>query len=122
MGQITVEINGKFYRMACDDGQEDHLYALAKRFDENINQLRGSFGEIGDNRLTVMAGVKVMDELSETQRQLKKIEAEVQDLRDARDAVMRQFEDAEMGLASALVVCAEKVEAVAREMTKPTVS
>ncbi|MBN8999629.1 MAG: cell division protein ZapA, partial [Rhizobiales bacterium] len=57
MAQVNVTINGKIYRMACDDGQEAHLESLAERLNETIDRLRGSFGEIGDQRLTVMAAI-----------------------------------------------------------------
>ena len=30
MGQVNVTISGKTYRMACDDGQEEHLTALGR--------------------------------------------------------------------------------------------
>src|SRR5258708_23589910 len=65
MGQVSVTINGRQYRMACDDGQEDHLTRLAEDLDQRIEQLRTDFGEIGDMRLTVMAALIVADELSE---------------------------------------------------------
>jgi cell division protein ZapA len=29
MGQVNVTINGRAYQVACDDGQEQHLTALA---------------------------------------------------------------------------------------------
>jgi cell division protein ZapA len=64
MAQVTVSIDGKQYRMACDEGQEEHLIDLAERFDRYVSHLKDSFGEIGDQRLTVMAGIMVMDELS----------------------------------------------------------
>ncbi len=28
MAQVTVQIDGKAYRMACEEGQEDHLTEL----------------------------------------------------------------------------------------------
>jgi len=59
MSQVAVQINGKTYRMACDEGQEAHLLDLAMRFEKNISSLKGSFGEIGDQRLTVMAAIMV---------------------------------------------------------------
>ena len=55
MAQVNVSINGRQYRMACEDGQEDHLRPLAKALEERIGTLRGQFGEIGDARLMVMA-------------------------------------------------------------------
>ena len=33
MAQVNVTISGKTYRMACDDGQEEHLTGLAERLD-----------------------------------------------------------------------------------------
>ena len=77
MPQVAVQINGKTYRMACDEGQEAHLLDLAQRFDKYINDLRGSFGEIGDQRLTVMAGVMVTDELVEMKHKLRGVEQEL---------------------------------------------
>jgi cell division protein ZapA len=56
MSQVTVSIDGKAYRMACDPGQEEHLQDLATRFDQYVRHLKESFGEIGDQRITVMAG------------------------------------------------------------------
>ncbi|TCT42852.1 cell division protein ZapA [Martelella mediterranea] len=85
MAQVTVNIDGKAYRMACEAGQEDHLQALAARFDGYIANLRGQFGEIGDLRLTVMAGIMVMDELSDLQAQIDSDAAELQQLRTAAE-------------------------------------
>ena len=65
MPEVNVEINGRKYRMACEAGQEKHLIGLAQRFDAHVEQLKGAVGEIGDNRLTVMAGIAVVDELAE---------------------------------------------------------
>ena len=59
MGQVNATIAGRQYRLACEDGQEDHLLALAKDIDTRIIDLRRKFGEIGDTRLTVMAALTV---------------------------------------------------------------
>ncbi len=87
MAQITVEINDRSFRMACDDGEEDRLIGLAKRFDDNINSLRENFGEIGDQRLTVMAGIMVTDHLAEVERKLKAAEARIEELGKAEASV-----------------------------------
>jgi len=64
MASVNATIAGRQFRLACEDGQEDHLQALAKDMDERIAQLRGKFGEIGDTRLTVMAALMVEDQLA----------------------------------------------------------
>jgi hypothetical protein len=47
MAQVNVTISGRSYRMACDDGEEEHLGELADHLDRTIERLRGEFGEIG---------------------------------------------------------------------------
>ena len=47
MAQVNVTIDGKTYRMACDEGQEAHLENLAMRFDKYVGHLKEGFGEIG---------------------------------------------------------------------------
>ena len=83
VSQVNVTINGRQFRMACEDGQEDHLQQLARDLDERIVALRGQFGEIGDARLTVMAALMVADELAETGKKLKRLEADHAALQDA---------------------------------------
>jgi cell division protein ZapA len=75
MPQIVVSIDGKTYRMACADGEEAHLTGLAADLDGRINELRGSFGEIGDLRITVMAAIMLSDELSDQRRRVAELEA-----------------------------------------------
>ncbi|MBB4006658.1 cell division protein ZapA [Allorhizobium taibaishanense] len=75
MAQVTVTIDGKAYRMACEEGQEPHLIDLASQFDRYVSHLKGQFGEIGDLRVTVMAGIMVMDELSELKRRMTALES-----------------------------------------------
>jgi hypothetical protein len=57
MPQVVVNIDGKTYRMACGEGEEPHLTALAAEVDRKIAELREGFGQIGDLRLTVMAAI-----------------------------------------------------------------
>lgn len=118
MAQIIVTINGRSFRMACDDGEEERLTALARRFDAAIDSLRGSFGEIGDLRLTVMAGIMVTDELAERERRLKLLEDEVASLREARSAHLDQRDRAEAALSRRIGEAAGRIEALAEGLTR----
>ena len=77
MAQVTVTIAGRTYRMACGDGEEEHLAGLAAGLDAKIDEMRRAFGEIGDMRLHVMAAITIADELSETKRRIGTLEEEV---------------------------------------------
>ncbi len=70
MAQVNLTVNGRVYRMACEDGEEDHVAELGQRFDAAINELRGVLGEIGDQRLMVMAGILMTDRLGDTEERL----------------------------------------------------
>ncbi len=117
MPHVSVTINGKTYRMACDEGQEGHLLSLADRFDGYVNQLRGAFGEIGDQRLTVMAGVMVTDELQELEKRLRSLEADVATLKASRDEQIGKALDMESEISRQLMLAAEKVEGLARRLS-----
>ena len=88
MGQVNVTISGRQYRMACEDGQEDHLSGLAQDIDGRITRLRKAFGEIGDQRLTMMVAIMVADELHEASRSVDALKAEAR--RAARGARQRR--------------------------------
>lgn len=113
MAQVTVTIDGKAYRMACDEGQEEHLISLAERFDRYVGHLKDSFGEIGDQRITVMAGIMVMDELVELQKRIKGMETEVATLRKTRDEALLKADKQDSALTGVILELAERIEAVA---------
>ena len=116
MAQVNVQIAGRVYRMACGDGEEDHLRALAARLDRQIADLRGSFGEIGDGRITVMAALTLVDQLGEAERCLAAANAELAVLREARAGADAAVEALAESLADALGAAVERIERVAREI------
>ncbi|KWV49392.1 cell division protein ZapA [Rhizobium altiplani] len=112
MAQVTVTIDGKAYRMACEEGQEDHLTDLATRFDNYVGHLKGQFGEIGDLRITVMAGIMVMDEISELTRRVAGLESELDTLRNSSDSVLAANARTEEGLAAALGEVTSRIRSI----------
>jgi len=118
MAQVSVTINGRTFRMACDDGEEDRLTGLARRFDAAISQLRGSFGEIGDQRLTVMAGIMMTDQLTEAERRLGVATADVEALTTARDSVLSRSDEIETDVARRLEAAATRIEALAETLNR----
>jgi cell division protein ZapA len=113
MAQVNVTINGRVYRMACDDGQEDHLIGLGRQLSEAIEGLRSSFGEVGDQRLTVMAAITLADELSEARRRIGALEEDVGRLAAEAAAAREAAQAAEDRMAGALDAASERLEAAA---------
>ena len=90
MAHVNVSIAGRTYRMACDDGEEERLVALAGTFNSVIEDLRKVFGEVGDQRLTVMAGITMADQLESARDRIAALQKETDGLpRGGADAAFR---------------------------------
>jgi cell division protein ZapA len=109
-------IDGKAYRMACEEGQQGHLEDLAARFDRYVGHLKSQFGEIGDLRVTVMAGIMVMDELSEAERRIAALENELTGLRNTREGAAEQQQRSEEAIAAAIGELAERLNGITAKL------
>jgi cell division protein ZapA len=118
MSQVSVTINGRQFRMACEDGQEGHLMNLARDLDVRIDGLRSKFGEIGDTRLTVMAALTIADTLSETGARIKLLEEEVAAIREARTQSAEHAKNAQAAVAAALSAAAERIEILTKKLNQ----
>ena len=116
MSQVNATIAGRNFRLACEDGQEAHLAALAKDIDQRITELRGKFGEIGDTRLTVMAALMVADELTEATRKIRLLQEEIAALQDARVVASDRAKTASAAVVSAFNSAAERLESITRKL------
>jgi cell division protein ZapA len=110
MSHINVTINGRQYRMACEEGQELRLLKLAENLESRITNLRGKFGEIGDARLTVMAALTVCDELIDAGQRVQALEQELESLRSVRVVAAERARVTQTAVANALNAAAERIE------------
>lgn len=117
MAQVTVSISGKTFRMACDDGQEDHLRGLARSLDATIEDMRAGFGEIGDLRLTVMSAISVLDQLGEASRRISRLEAELALARSNGDMADGAREEREAAVAQRIAQMTGRVTALAEALS-----
>jgi len=116
MAQVNATIAGRQFRLACEDGQEEHLQALADDLDGRIEQLRKKFGEIGDTRLTVMAALMVADELSEASHKIRRMEEELTAMQDARVISTDRAKAAADGVINAFNSAAERIEGITKKL------
>ncbi len=118
MAQVTATIAGRKFRLACEDGQEEHLLALAADVDARIAELRQRFGEIGDTRLTVMAALMVADEVSEANARIRRMEEEIAALQDARVVSADRAKQASAAVVGAFNSAAERIEGITRKLNQ----
>ena len=110
MSDVTLTINRRPYKVACEDGQEDHLRSLGRLVEERIGELVESMGQIGDQRLLVMASLLFADEAKGARDALK----EAQDKADALGAGKKAEDEA----AGAIEDLAARIEALAGAIEK----
>ena len=116
MPQVVVTIDDKTYRMACDEGQEAHLEGLAARFDEDLKGLREAFGAIGDQRLTVMTGIMVMDRLHDAEAKLAEAQGKLGELERVRSEATDRVDRTEGELTARVEETARQIERIATKL------
>jgi cell division protein ZapA len=105
MSQVSVTIDGRKYRLACNEGEEARLESLAGMIDDKIGEMRSTFGEIGDQRLVIMAALTIAENLTEA--------------RDTASAERKRSEDAERrvnAIASTLDELGSRIESIATRL------
>lgn len=105
MPEVDVVINGRDYRVACEAGQEARLGELARQVDDRIRELVTTLGNVGDDRLLVMASLLIADELA--------------DAAAALSSGAAQAEEREAAVAEEIEALARRVEGVADALERP---
>ncbi|WP_095010881.1 cell division protein ZapA [Tsuneonella mangrovi] len=104
MSEVTIEVGGRAYRVACAEGEEDRVRRLADAVDEKL----GSMGQLSthDTQNMLFASLLLADEAKETREHLAAAqEATAKALRDAdtangtRDQLKGTISDLEAELA-----------------------
>jgi cell division protein ZapA len=118
MAHVVVTIAGRTYRMGCDDGEEARLHELAKLVDEKIASLKEGFGDIGEQRIVVMAALTIADEAATAASRLEAAQTELA-ASQRREAELRKEEAAlQERLAGALEEAAVRVERLVGDLKR----
>ena len=120
MSSVSISINGKQFRVACEAGQERRVTALAEDFDQRISSMRARFGEVGDARLTVMAAMMIGDELLDANARIERLEAEINALNDARAGLNDRASRTEAAVVGALEAAADRIERMTLALSRPS--
>lgn len=116
MAHVNVTIAGRPFRMACADGEEERLETLANQVDSKITEMRAAFGEIGDQRLTVMAAITFADDLVEMRKTIETLQNEMSTLREEQKNLDARMAEQAGDLARAVEAAAERIEDITQKM------
>lgn len=120
MAQVSVTIGERVYRLACGQGEEERIKALALQVDSKTAEIRAAFGEIGDQRIAVMVALTFADDLGEVTRKLAESQAALADSRSQLEAATTQGDTAARELADSLNEAARRVEHIVQDLNRPT--
>jgi cell division protein ZapA len=73
MPQVEIMVNDRAYKIACAEGEEERLVKLADYFDRQVRRLAGDLGQIGDQRLFLLAALTACDDLHEARARLDEL-------------------------------------------------
>lgn len=68
MAKADIKLRGRSYSVACAPGQEERLIALSMQLDARIEEISKAVGNIGDDRLLLIASLALLDELDAAHR------------------------------------------------------
>ena len=80
MANVNIKFNNKDYLLSCDDGQEENLKELANHLDSKYNELKKNLGNIGENKLLLITGIKMVDDYFDLFKKVKNNKADFEKL------------------------------------------
>ncbi len=110
MGQVSVTLNGRTYKLECGEGEEAHLIELADYLGTHVDTMRRKFGQVGDDRLILMASLVVADELWELKRQMQELKSTLAEARRDRSGADESAKHWQADIAARIGSAAERIE------------
>lgn len=122
MAAVVVSIAGRTYRMSCHDGEEQRIEELAQFVESKIQSMRESFGEIGEQRIIVMAALTIADEAKEARAKAIAKDAEIAALRAELEAARKANDSLSARAAQALADATRRIVKLNGELSQPAAS
>ncbi len=77
MPEVTINIGGRPFQVACQEGEEHFLQAAAGLLDNEAASLMDQIGRLPESRMLLMAGLMLADKAAGADDQLKALEDKV---------------------------------------------
>lgn len=118
MGQVSVTLNGRNYRLECSEGEESHLIELAEYLSAHVDEMRRKFGQVGDDRLILMASLVVADELWEMRREIENLKTALAEARRDRSASEESARAEQANLSERIGEAAKRLDLLNAQFTR----
>ena len=82
MPEVEIQIGGRSFEVACQEGEEHYLQSAARMLDTEASALTGQIGRLPEARMLLMAGLMLADKTAGVEDKLREMQAQVADLED----------------------------------------
>lgn len=109
MSHVDVEVNGRMFRLVCEDGQEARIRELCEIVDRRVRAFTSGGRQGSDAQMLLVAAIQIADELSDTLRGREEARARGRIDDEAAENADRRVAD----LARVVAALSDRVETVA---------
>lgn len=74
MPNVEIEIGGRSFEVACQEGEEHYLLSAARMLDTEASTLAGQIGRLTESRMLLMAGLMLADKTAGVEDRLREAE------------------------------------------------
>ena len=92
MPEVTVNIGGKGFQVACQPGEEHFLRAAAAILDAEAQPLMSQLGRLPEARMLLMAGLLVADKTAGIEDELRRARARIAELESRPEPAPQRVE------------------------------
>lgn len=110
MAEVSLNINGRNYGVACDDGQERRVRELGHYIDQRMKDIARAGAASSENHLMILAALMLADEVFELRDNINDMGREV------RRAQSNQQDEAV--IAEAIGQLADRIDEIAERVKK----
>ena len=120
MSTVNINVYGRDYAIACDDGEEGHLNTLTQMVNHRVAELLKQMGRAPEHTMLIYTSLMLADELLDVTKAYKRLQANTQkQLQEAKSgeegAKLLEFEAKMAGNLSEL---ATQMDLLAEELEK----
>ncbi|MEL7092367.1 MAG: cell division protein ZapA [Pseudomonadota bacterium] len=125
MPEVSINIGGRSFVVACQEGEEHYLQTAAKMLDDEAQVLSDQVGRMPEARMLLMAGLMLADKTASVEDRVQSVEAKLAEreaeLEGLRNMGAPEPERVEVpvvpeSVTDALAEMAARAEAVAAEL------
>ena len=77
MPEVEIEIGGRVFEVACQDGEQHFLQTAARMLDDEAKVLINQTGRIPESRMLLMSGLMLADKTAGVEDKLRELESKL---------------------------------------------